>query len=37
MKIFTLENFLNKGKQLTLAEFEKQYYNQVNYYFVASA
>jgi FkbM family methyltransferase len=36
MKIFTLENFLNKGKQLTLAEFEKQYYNQVNYYFVAS-
>jgi len=37
MKIFTLESFLNKGKQLTLAEFEKQYYNQVNYYFVASA
>lgn len=37
MKIFTLENFLNKGKHLNLAEFEKQYYNQINYYFVASA
>jgi hypothetical protein len=37
MSIFTLDNFLEKKKPLSLAEFEKQYYNQLNYYFVASA
>ncbi len=36
MSIFTLDNFLEKKKPLSLAEFEKQYYNQLNYYFVAS-
>lgn len=35
MQISTLDSFIVKGKSLTLSEFEKQYFEKLNYYFIA--
>ncbi len=35
MKISTLDNFLSNKDSLSLEEFERQYFDKVNYYFVA--
>ncbi|MCZ2442868.1 MAG: FkbM family methyltransferase [Flavobacteriales bacterium] len=35
MKVSTLDNYLTNKKPLTKSEFEKQYYDRLNYYFIA--
>lgn len=35
MRLSTLDNYLSKKNTLTKVEFEKQYYDKVNYYFIA--
>lgn len=35
LKVSTLENWLSNKKELSLGEFEMQFYEKINYYFIA--